>query len=112
MDNLSEIIEYLVSEVKHWMRDVRYHLIYRLGGIPLSHREVRDWQYKAYLKSLAEIRATLVESENVYLEPLTLVGDNQLIANCTFLGNGLGKPMLVLQPKMNGAQIIGNKFKV
>ena len=47
---------------------------------PSTHRAIRGEGYEA------AIRDILVFKDKIYTEPVTLVGDDQKIFNCTFLG--------------------------
>ena len=70
------------------MKTIRWWMIERLGGVPLSHRQMRKWKAEEFTKAVAHVRATVAKSDKVYMEPVTLVGDNQTIENCTFFGTG------------------------
>ena len=76
------------------MKTIRWWMIERLGGVPLSHRQMRKWKAQEFSKAVAHVRATVEKSDKVYMEPVTLVGGGQTIANCTFFGMGGSDAML------------------
>ena len=51
---------------------------------PSTHRAIRGEGYQAAIKDI------LVFKDKIYADPVTLVGDNQTILNCTFLGSEFG----------------------
>jgi len=56
------------------------------GFTILTKSQLHEIKTNAQDRAVADLVSLLRKSDKIFLEPVTLIGDNQIIQYCTFLG--------------------------
>jgi hypothetical protein len=62
----------------------------------VTKKQLAEIEWMAKNKAVADLVELLRKKDKIFIEPVTLVGDNQVIRDCVFLGTGHGPGIAVI----------------